>query len=352
MITLHIPYGLGMQPLSVPEDQLVGVYLPKAMSVAPDPQTLLRQSIRKGMKNCGVDEKARPGAKACIVITDRTRSTPNDLIVPVLLEELNTRGIADKDITILVGLGMHAHDNPQAIVENVGQAVVDRIEILNHEPDNSAIMVRLGETTLGTPVEVHQRFAEADIKLGTGNVNPCMLAGWSGGGKIVLPGIASRRCIYENHKRFTRPLAELGCASLIGVMPPRNIVRADLEETATLSGLDMVVNTVLDFERKIVDVYSGEHVAVHRAAVEKMRPYVEINVPQKVDILVTGVGDAGYEVSLFQGGSRVCGGVDRYLKDGGTLIMVNECREGIYEGFEHQEFRQWMRQMPTPDRLA
>jgi nickel-dependent lactate racemase len=246
---------------------------------------------------------------------------------------------------------MHAPDSVEAIRQNVGKVVVDRVEVINGEPDNEEAMVLMGETSLGTPVEVDRRFAGADIKIGTGNVTPCMLAGWSGGGKIVLPGVVSRRTIYENHKRFTGILAELECGSLLGIMPPQNIVRADIDEAATKSGIDMVINTVLDTRNNMVAVQAGEHVSVHRAAIEKSLAYTQVKVPQAVDVLVTGVGEVNYEVSLFQGGSRVCGGVDRYLKDGGTLIMANECREGIYEGFEHEEFREWMRQMPTPAKL-
>jgi nickel-dependent lactate racemase len=349
-ITVNIPYGSQMQEVSIPDDQLVGTYLPKKIPTAQDPKELLRESIKKGIETCGIGEKAKPGAKVCIAITDRTRLTPNLIIVPLLLDLLNAYGISDKDINIIVGLGMHDKDNPEAILKNVGQDVVDRVTVINNEPDNEKVMVHLGETPFGTPVELHQRFAEADIKIGTGNVTPCILSGWSGGGKIVLPGVASRKCIYENHKRFTRILAKLQCASLMGIMPPQNEVRADIEESAAISGIDMVVNTLLDVEGNIVMAYSGEPVAVHRAAVEKMRPYVEVSVPH-VDVMVTGVGESGFEVSLFQGGSRVCGGVDRYLKEGGTLIMANECREGIYEGFEHAQYREWMKKMPTPARI-
>ncbi len=351
MVTVDIPLGPDVQQARIPAGQFIGAYLPKRMPVPQDPEGVLRESIHEAMEIRSLGEKARPGAKACIAITDRTRPTPNHLIVPMLLEALNTYGIRDDDISIIIGVGMHAHDSPEAIRQNVGQAVLDRVQVINSEPDNEDVMVFVGETSFGTPVEVHRRFAEADIKIGVGNVTPCMLAGWSAGGKIVLPGVVSRRTIYENHKRFTGILAELGCGSLIGVMPPQNVVRADIEEAATMSGIDMVVNTVLDAEKNLVAAWSGDHKSVHRAAVEKMRPHVEIAVPEKVDVMVTGVGEVDYEVSLFQGGSRVSGGVDRYLKDGGTLIMANECREGIYEGFEHEEFREWMREMPTPARL-
>jgi len=350
-IAIDVPLGSEMQQVIVPRDQFLGSFLPKQMPVLQDPEAELKRSIHEAFETCGIVNNAKPGAKACIVITDRTRPTPNHMIVPILLDTLNTLGVRDKDMTIIVGVGMHAPDSAEAIRQNVGKAVADRVEVINSEPDNEDAMVFMGETSFGTPVEVHCRFAEADIRIGTGNVTPCMLAGWSGGGKIVLPGVVSRRTIYENHKRFTGILADLECGSLLGIMPPQNIVRADIEEAATKSGIDMVINTVLDTRNNPIAVWAGEHVSVHRAAIEKLLPYVEVKVPQQVDVLVTGVGEVNFEVSLFQGGSRVCGEVDRYLKNGGTLIMANECREGIYEGFEHEEFRDWMRQMPTPAKL-
>jgi lactate racemase len=226
------------------------------------------------------------------------------------------------------------------------------VAVTTNEPDNDALMVDLGTTSLGTPVETHRSYAEAEIKIGVTNVNSCMLAGWSGGGKIILPGVTSRRAIYRNHRHFVGTLAALCCASLMGVMPPTNLVRADAEEAAAISGVDMVINTVLDAQRRLVDVYCGDQITAQRAAVERMAPHVEVCLPQAVDVLISAVGDPALEVSLFQGGSRVCGGADRYLRPGGTLILVNACTEGIYEGFEHEEYRGWMRRMPTPEEIG
>ncbi len=349
---VQIPYGHEMLGLEVPESQVAGVCSPKAMPPAPDPDALLRQSIEAGINERGLAVKAGPNAKACIVITDRTRSTPNRLVVPIVLDQLNAIGVPDENITVISGGGMHAPDSVEDLSRTVGQAVLDRVEILTNEPDNDAIMVNLGTTDIGTPVEVHQRFAEADITIGITNVNPCMLSGWAGSGKIVMPGVSSRRAIYHNHQQFVEVLMELRCASLLGIMPPRNLVRADIEQVATISGIDMVVNNVLDSQRQLVNVFCGEHIPAHRAAMAQMLPNVEVSLPQAVDVMIAGVGDPALEVSLFQGGSRVCGGVDRYLRPGGTLVMANACDEGIYEGFEHEEFRQWMRRMPTPAEIG
>lgn len=350
-IPIDIPFGSTRQRVEIPAGQFAGACWPAPIPTIPNPDEHLRQVIQEGLERTGITDKAKPGARVCLVVTDRTRSTPNHQIVPILIEELEKLGVRDEDITIMVGVGMHAADSPEAIEANLGPAVARRFPVWNNAPDNQSVMVHMGTTALGTPVEVHQRFAEADIRIGTGLVNPCMLAGWSAGGKIVLPGVASRRCIYENHKRFTGILAELRCGSLLGIMPPANIVRSDLEEAAEIAGLDMEIDVLLDAGRSLVRAFADGHLPAQRAAVEFMRPYVEVSLPEKVDILIAGVGDIGYEVSLFQGGSRVCGGADRYLKPGGTLILVNQCREGIYEGFEHEQFRQWMREMPTPAEL-
>jgi nickel-dependent lactate racemase len=349
---IRIPMGREKLTLELPDDQLVGVRNPRPMEAASDPEGLLRESIEAAFERGGLASKVGAGAKACVAVTDRTRSTPNEDIVPILLDQLNGLGVPDERITVISGGGMHAPDGRQQLVENVGQDVVNRVEVLTNEPDNDGIMVDMGATHLGTPVEVHRRFAEAELKLGVSNVMPCMLAGWSGSGKIVMPGVSSRRAIYHNHKFFVEPLLELNCASLMGVIPPENPIRADIEDFATISGIDLVVNTVLNSERQLVDVFCGDHVAAHRAARDCMLPNVEVSLPQSVDVLIAGVGDPALEVSLFQGGSRVCGGVDRYLKPGGTLIMVNACTEGIYEGFEHEEFREWMRRMPGPRRIG
>jgi len=356
-VQLQIPCGNSFQELTVPGEQVVGVVYPQTLSPAPDPGALARQAIAGAVEQYRLADKvrARGGGdrtRACIAVTDRTRSTPLSLIVTALLEQLNALGLPDRNISVISGGGMHAADRKEDLLQTLGREIVGRVEVLTNEPDNEAVMTLMGQSATGTPVEVHRSFTDADIRLGVINVNPCMLAGWSGGGKIVQPAISSRRSIYHNHKQFVQALLELRCASLMGVMPPDNPVRADLEECATISGIDFVVNTVLDAERRLVDLACGEVVAAHRAAVDKMAPYVEVSLPEAVDVLVAAVGEPALEVSLFQGGSRVCGGADRYLKPGGTLIMVNACTEGIYEGFEHEEYRKWMRRMPTPAEIG
>ena len=338
--------------IELPEEQVVGVCNPQSMSAVSDPIHAVERAILAGIEETNLRDKVTSEARACIVISDRTRSTPNRLVLTALLDQLNQLGVPDSRITVISGGGMHAPDSQSDLTELLGQELLSRVDIITNEPDNDEVMVNLGATKIGTPIDVHQKYAEAELKLGITNINPCMLAGWSGSGKIVMPAISSRRAIHHNHKIFVDPLLEIGAASLMGIMPPDNPVRVDIEEFATLSGLDMVVNTVLNSQRAIAKVFCGEHIAAHRAAKQFMQPFVEVSLPQKVDIMVVGVGDPALEISLYQGGSRICGGVDRFLKPGGTLILSIACTEGIYEGFEHEEYREWMKKMPTPTEIG
>jgi nickel-dependent lactate racemase len=351
-VKIQIPCGQDRFDLELPDSQVAGVRSPRTLQPAADASALVRTKIAAAMDRYGIADKAGAGASACIAVTDRTRSTPLRLIVPILLEQLNGWGVPDRRITVISGGGMHAADAREDLLQTLGPEVVGRVRLATNEPDRDGVMVTLGRSDMGTPVQVHRYFAEADIKIGVINVNPCMLAGWSGGGKIVQPAVSSRTSIYHNHKHFVQALMELRCASLMGIMPPDNPVRADIEQCAEISGIDLVVNTVLDQQRRLVDLFCGAVVDAQRSAVARMAPYVEVSLPQAVDVLVAAVGEPTLEVSLFQGGSRVCGGADRYLRPGGTLIMVNACDEGIYEGFEHEQYRQWMRQMPVPAEIG
>ena len=166
----QIPHGRDFQPLEVSDRKLAGFCLPKPMTAAKHPTELVRQRVETAANETGLATRVRPGMKACIVVTDRTRSTPLGLIVPLLLEQLQGWGITDEKVTVISGGGMHAADSSDDMKLTLGPDVLKRVEVLTNEPDNLTVMAKLGQSDLGTPVEVHRRFAEAEIKLGIINV--------------------------------------------------------------------------------------------------------------------------------------------------------------------------------------
>ncbi|GAB6154295.1 nickel-dependent lactate racemase [Desulfosporosinus burensis] len=349
-VSFTVPSGTKELIAIVPVQNLIGIYNPMPLPPLDQPMVVMQKVIKDGLIKTGIAGIAAVGKKIAIGVTDRTRLTPNNEILPILLSELHALGIEDADVTIIIGTGVHTPDSKEDIEKNLGAEIADRIEVLNNRPFEK-VHIELGTTSFGTPVQIHHKFADADIKIVTGNIVPCLMAGWTGGGKTVLPGIVSKETIYTNHKLFTDQLEKSGRGSMIGVLPPQNIVRADIEEAAAVAGLQMVVNTVLDEENQIVGILAGEHIEVHRDGVAVSGRSLEVTIHEKADIVVAGVGSAGFEISLYQGASRAIQALDDIIKPGGTVIVPCECREGIYEGILKQKYADWMKRMPDPEEI-
>ena len=347
VVNISIPTGDGEIQASVPERNLIGIYNPKPLPPLANPSEDMRKAIRDGLVKTGIAGIAVAGKKVAVGITDRTRLTPNAKILSVLFDELSRLGIKDEDISIIIGTGVHTPDNEAEIVKNVGKVIADRFEVINNRPFEK-VHIEIGTTSYGTPVQVHEKFAAADIKIVTGNIVPCLMAGWTGGGKTVLPGIVSKETIYQNHKLSMDQLEKANRGSLLGVLPPDNIVRADIEEAARVAGLQMVINTVMNEEDQIVKILAGELVEVHRAGVDVSAQSLKVKIQEQADIVIAGVGSAGFEVSLYQGASRAVQALDDIVKPGATVIVPCECREGIYEGILKQKYADWMKRMPNP----
>lgn len=349
-VSFTVPSGTKELMAILPAQNVIGIYNPMPLLPLDQPMVVMKKVIMDGLIKTGIAEIATAGKKVAIGVTDRTRLTPNNEILPILLSELHALGIKDADVTIIIGTGVHTPDSKADIKKNLGAEIADRIEVLNNRPFEK-VHIELGTTSFGTPVQIHHKFADADIKIVTGNIVPCLMAGWTGGGKTVLPGIVSKETIYKNHKLFTDQLEKASRGSMLGVLPPQNIVRADIEEAATVAGLQMVVNTVLDEENQIVGILAGEHIAVHRDGVAVSGRSLEVTIYEKADIVVAGVGSAGFEISLYQGASRAIQALDDIIKPGGTVIVPCECREGIYEGILKQKYADWMKRMPDPEEI-
>ena len=347
---VKVPFGGEFIRAEIPEDNVVGVFQGRDMPSLENFTDKLSEEINRALVKLKAKKDIKEGTKVTVVVTDRTRPTPNHLILPVLVDELSECGVRHQDITILSGLGMHAPDSEKDFIENISPEVAGRVNWENHDPDSPTLLDK-GRTPLGTDLQFNHKYLEADVRIVTGNVAPCMLSGFSGGGKTVLPGVAARETIYKNHRLFVDALEALDRGSLLGALPPINTVREDIEEAASLSGLDFAINTVLNTKNEVSRFYVGEHKAIHRKAVEYMTNYIGVDFPEPADVVIGGTGDAKYEVSLFQGGSRVLGVLEPVLKKKGTLILVNECREGICEGTDWQLFQDWMEKMPTPEEI-
>jgi nickel-dependent lactate racemase len=236
----------------------------------------------------------------------------------VLLDELNTAGVPDEKITVMIGLGTHRPMNREECVERCGKEVADRVKIINL-PQEPGDFEDLGTTPLGIPIHVSKLYLASELVIAVGNIIPHMYAGWAGGAKMIQPGVTDHLTTAETHLMAGPQVYEI-----LGQID--NPVRQEMEEIAVKTGLNLILNVVLNGEGEVVAVVAGHVVEAHRVGVEIARPIYTLALEERPDIIVAGSHPADRD--LWQGIKPVnnCG---MLVKDGGTLILVIPAPEGI-----------------------
>jgi nickel-dependent lactate racemase len=286
---------------------------------------------------------ARPGDRVCIVFTDITRASPDELLVPALLAELRAAGVRDEQITLLCGTGMHRPSTPAEKVAKLGSEVVARYRVIDNEPQNPAALVDLGHTEGEVPIQLHRAAVEADLLIATGIVEPHQYAGYSGGRKTVAVGAAGEALIAYTHGPafIDHPRTRLG--RIVG-----NPFHVAITEAARRAGLRFILNVVLDDEHRILRVLAGEPEQAFQELVHFARSVYEVPIPHSYDIVVGGVGHPK-DTNLYQASrapSYLFFAPVPVVRPGGFLIIPARCEEGAGGGVGEQRFLAAMRDTP------
>jgi len=319
MKSITLPYGHSTRTIDVPSKNLAWIEGPGHGPAIPDIAAAVRNAIRNPIGSPTLGELVkRHGKRTLLLVDDSTRSTPQALILPILLDELNAAGVSDSDISIMVALGTHRHMRHRELAERVGAAVLNRVPVFNLSQDPKDF-VDLGVTPLGIPIHVSRRYLESEISIAVGNIIPHMYAGWAGGAKMVQPGVTSAVTTGRTHL-----IAGPRVYEILGNVD--NEVRKEMETIAIQSGLKFILNVVLDASGTVAGVVAGDVVKAHRAGVEIARPIYTIQLKERPDIVVASSHPADRD--LWQGFKAVnaCG---MLVKDGGTLILMIPAPEGI-----------------------
>lgn len=304
---VHVLRKVPMQPLAEPADAVLQAY---AQPVGGPPLAQL----------------ARGKSSACILICDITRPVPNGLILPPMIRALLDAGIAAANITVLVATGLHRPNEGAELRELVGSDwVLDTVNVENHFARNDDDHVDLGATaTRGTPVKLDRRFVDAELRIATGLVEPHFMAGFSGGRKVIAPGIAHQDTIRTFHSaRFMEDPAAVQC-NLQG----NPLHEEQLEILRMLGGDIWAVNTVLDEERNTTFVNFGEILQSHAEAVEYVRRSSSVAVPRKFNTVVTSAAGYPLDATYYQTVKGMVMPMD-ILSPGADLIIAAACTEGI-----------------------
>jgi len=261
--------------------------------------------------------------RVLIIVTDKTRPTPNRALLPPLTKYIEDSG---GSIKILIANGLHEPMSKQQILEFLGEDIYHHFEVVNHNAYDSSSILNLGETSYGTPIQVNRLVMDSDIVIGTGSVEPHFFAGYSGGRKIILPGVAGSLSIMRNHgfKMINSPYAVYGSLE-------RNPIHLDMLEFMKRTKLDFIVNVTL-LRKDVTGVFAGHPIKTHLDAVSYLDTYVRVRV-KPADIVITTNGGYPLDRNLYQTVKAMATG-ELTVKKNGVIIVLSECIDGI----THKEF--------------
>jgi len=322
---VDINYAKGNLTLNLDDRYNVTVIAKNPMPVLADPKAAIIEAINNPVGGGVLDDLAGPGKTACILICDITRPVPNGLFLPILIKRLMDQGVTASDITVLVATGLHRPNEGAELEELVGSEwVMNTVNIVNHFARDDATHTDLGKTeTRGTSVLIDSRFVDADIKIATGLVEPHFMAGYSGGRKVIAPGVAHADTIttFHNAEFMENPNA-INC-NLIG-----NPLHEEQLEIVKMVGGALALNTVIDEHRQLSMVTFGEIIESHAQAVNFVKSYAEVTVPQLFKTVVTSTAGYPLDKTYYQTVKGMVGAMD-ILEPGGNLIIASACDEGM-----------------------
>ncbi len=301
---VSFPYGKKEIKLDIPEKNLIKVIRAKEKKAENEEET-----IKKALSNSKLENLK---GKIAIVVDDITRPCPTKKILPYVLEKL--RG----DIKIIFATGTHKEVNDKEAEELLGKEIASEYEWISHSQE--AKFVDFGTTSFGTPLLFNSEFANADAKILIGDVEYHYFAGYGGGRKSVLPGVAAEKTIEANHKRMFHKKARFGILD-------GNPVHEDMEEAADIVGVDFCLNVVMNSQHEIVGAFGGNHKEVLREGAKLVDEMYKVNVSQKADAAIIAADGFPHDINLYQAMKAIQTVID-VVKDNGTIVLIAECKEG------------------------
>ena len=322
---VELNYGRRKLPVALPDELQVTVVRKPSMPVLPDPSAAVQKALQEPVGTASLDQLARAARSATIAICDITRPVPNHLFLRPLIEILLRAGIPATGIRVLVATGLHRPNLGAELEELLGDPwVLDAVQVENHYATRDEDHVLLGKTdTRGTVVRLDKRFVEADLKIATGLVEPHFMAGYSGGRKVIAPGLAHAETITTFHSaRFMADPNAINC-NFAG-----NPLHEEQLEIVRMLGGALALNTVVDESRELSFINFGEIVASHAEAVAFVRNYAEVSVRKRFKTVVTSAAGYPLDRTYYQTVKGMVGPID-ILEPGGRLIVASECSEGL-----------------------
>jgi nickel-dependent lactate racemase len=318
-VIVRFPYP-DIEPLHIPEDlPVTRVSLP---SIKPEDgeEVLVRRALAAPIGTPPLRELAAGREGALLVVDDVSRPTPIHRFAPLLLEELKAAGMAEQNIEFMVALGTHRAMTPAEMEDKLGSDIVSRFAVHNHDWQDPEQLEFLGTTEQGAPVWINKRVRQAQLVIGLGAIMPIEICGFTGGGKILVPGLSGPETVDSMH--WTR--IDVPAEQILGRAD--NPIRASIDALARKAGLDFITNVILTRDNRIAGAVAGDMVAAHRAGCLIAERVFGVRIPGKFDIVI--VDSFPFDIEFWQA-NKALDTAGQVVADGGVVILVSPCREGL-----------------------
>lgn len=336
---VKLEYGRSGLDVELPDDRVVRVLAYKDAAPLADPQAAVAGVLGRPTGGQPLAELALGRKDACVVVSDITRPVPNTTILPPLLATLEAAGIAREKITILVATGLHRECTKAELLEMLGPEVVRGYRVEQHHGKCLEEHTYLGESPRGVPIWIDSRYVAADLKITTGLIEPHLMAGFSGGRKLVCPGLAALETVRVWHGPDFLEHPRADCGLLEG-----NPVHEENTWIAQRAGCDFIVNAVIDAQRRPLKFVAGDMIRAFEEGVAFVRGVVTDTVPEPVDVVVTSAAGYPLDTTFYQAIKGLTGALP-IVKEGGTIVLA----AGLSEGIGSPEFSRLFAENPSLD---
>jgi len=322
-LKIKLDYGMSGIWVDIPKNNLVKVLKMKSSTPLQNPMEQVARALKTPIGSPPLEQIASGKKSACVVICDITRPVPNTILLPPILRTLEQSGIRHQQITILIATGIHRPNPGDELIGLVGEEIAANYRVVNHRARVREEQTYLGKTSRGTDVLIDSTYIDADLKITTGFIEPHLMAGFSGGRKLICPGIAALDTVKVMHSPqiLEHPNAREGVIE-------GNPFHEEVLEITRMAGMDFMVNVALDENRNMVGVFAGDYLAAHLEGVRFVRDHVSDSIAEPVDIVVTTSAGAPLDATFYQSVKGMTAALP-IVKQGGTIIIAAECNEGL-----------------------
>jgi len=311
-----LPFGETSIPIDAPGELIRH----REVAPVPDEAAAVRQALQHPIGTPRLSEIVKPGERTVIIVNDITRLARSELMLPPLVDELNAAGIPDGDILIVFALGIHRPQTPDERRRILGDDLYRRLRAVDHNAHDEHHLVTIGRTSFGNVVKINREVWEADRIILTGEIIYHLIAGYSGGRKSLVPGVAAASTTTFNHNMIFDPRCRSGILE-------GNPAHEDLLEAARMAKPDFMLNVVLNPEGKLVKAVAGHMEHAHREGCRAVDEMLRADLDAPYDLIIASAGGYPLDIDIRQAHKGLENAVQA-LKQGGSILFYAECRNG------------------------